>query len=131
MKETLTYNWVTRTLIVEVVNETSRPTIKYSERAVYEADPENDACTIKKLTGYSDCDIPLMMSQFGDDMCKDIYNYNFQRNCDADSSLLQVVPAHVPNVSGNVTKIAAKQLGPARGQPRTGAYPTRPTCTTK
>jgi hypothetical protein len=34
MKETLTFNWVTRSLTIESRNESSRPMIKYSERVI-------------------------------------------------------------------------------------------------
>ena len=88
MRETLTFNWVTRLLTIDVLNESSKDVVRYSERTTFTLDPENEARTIIRQTGYSECSIPFM-GQFFDDMCREIYNYNYQKNMDADASFLQ------------------------------------------
>ena len=91
MRETLTFNWVARMLTVDVHNESSKDAIKYSERVTFTPDPENDARTVIRQTGFSECSSPFapFMGQFFDDMCREIYNYNYQKNMDADASFLQ------------------------------------------
>ena len=59
---------VTRALVIEIFNESSSPMIKYYERVTYSVDPESQERTIISQTGHSECDIPFMMGQFGDDM---------------------------------------------------------------
>ena len=89
MRETLTFNWAARSLTIETRNESAHPMVKYSERVTLTVDPENDGRTVIAQSGFSTCDIPFMMGQFGDDMCREIYNFNYQRNLDADASILQ------------------------------------------